>query len=220
MISTKTFIHAFRKIQLFIDAHIGSLPATDQAHTMHNPYRVLVFTIISLRTKDTVSVPAAQRLIKKAPTLKKLALLSHTDIANTIYPAGFYNTKSKQLKKIADILLRDYDGTVPSSREELLALPGVGKKTANLVLSVGFGIPAICVDIHVHRICNRLGYVQTKTPDETETVLNKKLPEKYWIIINDYFVRFGQETCRPVSPYCSLCPIRRQCSRVGIERSR
>ena len=133
---------------------------------------------------------------------------------------GFYKNKAKHLKKIAAILIEKYDSQVPDNQEALLSLPGVGRKTANLVLNLGFGIPAICVDTHVHRVSNRFGWVTTKTPEQTEFALMEILPEKYWIEINELLVKFGQNICTPVSPWCSVCPVRKKCGRVGVGRSR
>ena len=142
------------------------------------------------------------------------------EIERAIYPVGFYRTKAKVIKEISARLLTEYGGRVPDSMEELLKLPGVGRKTANLVATMGFGLPGICVDTHVHRITNRWGYVKTKTPDETETALRAKLPKKYWIEINDLLVTFGQNQCRPISPICSTCAVAKFCDRVGVGTSR
>jgi endonuclease-3 len=187
---------------------------------LSEPWAVLVSTIISLRTKDEVTVIASRRLLKEADTPAKMHLMNEKTIADLIYPAGFYRNKASSLKKIAAILLEQYDGKVPSQIDLLLALPGVGRKTANLVLNEAFDIPAICVDIHVHRISNRCGWLSSKTPEETEMTLREILPEKYWKRINYLLVLYGQKLCRPVSPFCSLCVIKKQCSRRGIEMSR
>jgi endonuclease-3 len=141
-------------------------------------------------------------------------------IAELIYPAGFYRTKARNLRAIAEILVGEHGGSVPANREELIALPGVGRKTANLVLGIGHGIPAICVDIHVHRIPNRLGLISTRTPEQTELTLEALLPREYWIPVNSLLVRFGQQVCTPVSPWCSRCPLSDECARVGVTRSR
>lgn len=185
-----------------------------------SPYRILISTVISLRTKDGVTIQAAERLFKKAPGLKKLASLTEKEIQSLIYPAGFYKNKAKHLKQIAYILIEKYNSKVPADQAALLSLPGVGRKTANLVLNLGFGIRAICVDTHVHRISNRLGWVKTKTPEQTEFALMKILPEKYWIEINEILVKFGQNVCTPISPHCSSCPVVSNCRRVGVKRSR
>jgi endonuclease-3 len=176
--------------------------------------------MISLRTKDEVTSVASERLLSQAPTAHKLAGLGQRQIAKLIYPAGFYNTKAKNLKEMAQQLLLKHEGRVPESMEQLLELPGVGRKTANLVRNLGYGLDGICVDTHVHRISNRLGWVQTKTPEQTERELEKVLSRRYWIPINELLVRFGQTVCTPVSPFCSRCPIGQHCPRNGVQRSR
>lgn len=185
-----------------------------------NPWAVLVSTILSLRTKDEVTLAASKRLLEKAPGPAELNAMKAEKIEKLIYPAGFYRNKTVSLKKIAGILLDQYDGKVPSSMEELLALPGVGRKTANLVLAEAFDLDGLCVDIHVHRISNRCGWLVSKNPDETEMILRKILPLKYWKRINYLLVLYGQRICRPVSPFCSCCIIKRHCARNGVERTR
>jgi endonuclease-3 len=149
-----------------------------------------------------------------------LERISHKELARIIFPVGFYNTKAKHLKELPKILKTLFQNKIPESVDELVKLPGVGRKTANLVVSVAFNKPAICVDTHVHKIMNRLGYIKTKTPFETEMILRKKLPKKYWISINSMLVSFGQHLCRPISPHCSICPIERYCNKVGVKNSR
>jgi endonuclease-3 len=185
-----------------------------------DPFHILVSTMISLRTKDEVTSTASQRLLSRAPTARELARLEPKRIAELIYPAGFYNTKAKNLKETAAQLSSRHGGGVPKSMDQLLALPGVGRKTANLVRNLGYGLDGICVDTHVHRISNRLGWVRTKTPEQTESALEEVLPRRYWIPINELLVRFGQSLCTPVSPFCSRCPINAHCPRVGVRRSR
>lgn len=185
-----------------------------------DPFRLLVACVISLRTKDEVTAQASARLFAVAATPQVLAMLPERRIAKLIFPAGFYNTKAKQIREIARRIAREPSGRVPAEREALLALPGVGRKTANLVLGLGFGVPAICVDTHVHRISNRLGLVRTKTPEETEHALERVLPERLWIEINDLLVTFGQNVCHPTSPRCSTCPLAGRCPRIGVTRSR
>ncbi|MGQ9752024.1 MAG: endonuclease III domain-containing protein [Thermoanaerobaculaceae bacterium] len=185
-----------------------------------SPFRVLVACVISQRTKDEVTREAAARLLSRARTPGELAQLSQEEVARLIYPAGFYRTKAAQLLKIAQILLDQYGGQVPATRQALLALPGVGPKTANLVLGLGYGVPAICVDTHVHRIANRLGLVQARTPEETEQALTKLFPRKHWIALNDLLVSFGQKVCTPISPRCSGCPISTFCPKNGVTRRR
>jgi len=184
------------------------------------PWAVLASTIISLRTKDEVTTAASERLLQKAPAPAKLGAMQVSAVEKLIYPAGFYRNKAASLKKIAKILTEQYNGKVPSSMEELLLLPGVGRKTANLVLNEAFDIDAICVDIHVHRISNRCGWLSSKTPEETEMILTQILPRKYWKRINYLLVLYGQKLCRPVSPFCSDCVIRKFCIRNGVTKFR
>lgn len=187
---------------------------------MDRPFGVLISTILSLRTKDTVTHEASLRLLKKAPTPQKLLKLQAKTIEKLIYPVGFYKTKAKNLKKTCKILVDQYGGKVPRSIDELIELPGVGRKTANLVVTLGYDDYGICVDTHVHRISNRWNYIKTKTPEETEWVLRKKLPKKEWKTYNDILVTFGQNLCHPVSPWCSKCPVEVYCEKVGVKRSR
>ena len=205
-----------------LDAFRSSCRVTTLAEEekSRSPFRLLVACVISLRTKDEVTAESSRRLLELAPEPKRLAKLDTESIARAIYPAGFYNTKARQLQEIARILEDRHDGQVPPSEEALLALPGVGRKTANLVLGLGFGIPAICVDTHVHRISNRLGLTGTTTPEKTEKALNDVLPEDLWIAINDLLVTFGQNQCHPTSPRCSSCPLDDLCPRIGVTRSR
>lgn len=184
------------------------------------PFEVLVSTLLSLRTKDEVTAGAAARLFEQARTPEDLLAMGEKAIADLIYPVGFYPTKAKRLMEISHIILDVYNGQVPDNMEQLLALPGVGRKTANLVLVEGFGIPAICVDTHVHRISNRIGYVDTKNPEQTEMALRGKLPKKHWIRYNELLVAFGQVVCRPMSPFCSRCPVAQMCPRIGVSKSR
>jgi endonuclease-3 len=193
---------------------------TEVAARTEDPFRVLFTTMISLRTKDEVTAEAAERLFLEAPTVEALAEMSEGRIAHLIYPAGFYRTKAKSIRAAAQIILRDHQGRIPASLEALTALPGVGRKTANLVLGLSFGIPAICVDTHVHRIANRLGWVETKTPEKTERALAQLLPEKSWIPVNGVFVAYGKQVCTPVSPFCSTCVVNTVCPRRGVSRSR
>jgi endonuclease-3 len=184
------------------------------------PFEVLVSTLLSLRTKDEVTGAAAQRLFAVARTPQAMVKLTQGEIEKLIYPVGFYPTKAGRLLAVSRILLERYEGRVPDTLEELTALPGVGRKTANLVLVEGYRIPAVCVDTHVHRISNRIGYVKTKTPDKTEQALRKKLPRKHWIRYNELLVAFGQAVCRPVSPFCSRCPVADMCPQIGVDRHR
>jgi len=184
------------------------------------PWAVLVSTILSLRTKDEVTRLASRRLLEKARGPAELLELGIEEIARLAYPAGFYRTKAANLQKIAAVLLEEHDGQVPADMDALLSLPGVGRKTANLVLTEAFDMYGICVDIHVHRICNRAGWLATQTPEKTEIALREKLPKKYWKKINGLLVLYGQNVCRPVSPFCSRCVIKDRCLRAGVEKSR
>lgn len=190
------------------------------ARETRDPFRILIACVLSLRTKDQTTADASQRLFRLADTPESMRALSVKAIEKAIYPVGFYKNKAKQIRAICQSLLTDFEGQVPDTIEELLTLKGVGRKTANLVVTVGYRKPGICVDIHVHRISNRWGYVQTKTPEETERVLRQKLPTKYWITFNDWLVPFGQHLCRPISPFCSQCPVSQYCKRVGVRTSR
>jgi endonuclease-3 len=185
-----------------------------------DPFKVLISCILSLRTQDKTTAAASERLFAIASTPGGMLDLSREDIEGAIYPVGFYRNKAVQILDICRELVERYDGRVPDEIEELLKFRGVGRKTANLVVTLGFGKPGICVDTHVHRICNRWGYVGTKSPEETEFVLRGKLPGEYWLIINDLLVTFGQNLCNPVSPRCSICPLCHLCDRVGVARSR
>ena len=185
-----------------------------------DPFRILISCILSLRTKDEVTYPATARLFALASGPREMLRLTNTKIAKAIYPAGFYRTKAKQIRAISKILLSRYGGRVPDTIEELLLLPGVGRKTANLTVTLGFGKPGICVDTHVHRIANRLGWVTTKSPDDTEAALRLVLPKRWWIPINETLVRHGQQVCKPTSPICSACPIARRCPKIGVDRRR
>ena len=185
-----------------------------------DPFKVLVATIISLRTKDEVTAVASRRLFEHAASPRAMLELPRERIAELIFPAGFYRVKAGQILSLCRRLLDEFGGRVPDDLETLLSLDGVGRKTANLTLTEGFKKPGICVDIHVHRICNRWGYIRTKTPDATEMRLRKKLPKGWWIPINPILVAFGRHICRPVSPHCSRCPVADVCRRVGVEKHR
>ena len=185
-----------------------------------SPFLVLVSCLLSLRTKDETTLPASERLFARADTMEGILKLSVKEIEQLIYPVGFYKTKARRLKGICQNLIDHFGSQVPDTIDELLTLKGVGRKTANLVLTEGFGKLGVCVDTHVHRISNRLGYVKTKNPHETEFELRKKLPTKYWIEYNAMLVTWGQNICKPISPMCSKCPVNRMCERndVGISR--
>lgn len=185
-----------------------------------DPFRILISTLLSLRTKDAVTIEASKRLFALAETPKDMRKLKSKQIEKLIYPVGFYKTKAKRILEICKILEKKYGGKTPDSLEELLKLKGVGRKTANLVVTLGYGKPGICVDTHVHRISNRLGIVKTKTPEQTEFALREILPKKHWIYYNDILVGFGQNLCKPISPHCSICPIQNICPRIGVTHSR
>jgi endonuclease-3 len=185
-----------------------------------DPFRVLVACILSLRTQDTTTAPAAARLFAVADTPTATLRLPASRIAELIYPVGFYRTKARVILGICRDLLGRFDGRVPDTIDELLTLDGVGRKTANLVVTLGFDKPGICVDTHVHRISNRLGYVRTRTPEQTEMALRARLPRRYWIGYNDLLVSFGQNVCAPISPRCSTCPVSGLCRRVGVTSAR
>ncbi len=181
-----------------------------------DPFRILVATILSARTKDETTAEAATRLFNVAPDSASLSRLSENEISKLIYPVGFYKSKAGYLKKLPEAL-KEFGGRVPDEIDSLVKLPGVGRKTANLVVSTGFGKPGICVDTHVHRIMNIWGYVKTKTPLETEMTLRKKLPKKYWILVNRILVAFGQGTCKPVAPHCDRCVVKAICPQTGVK---
>ena len=183
-------------------------------------FKVLISTVLSLRTKDKTTEEASHRLFGAAQTPAELLKLSVVQIEKLIYPVGFYHTKARNLLKICEQLQDRFGGIVPGTLDELLSLPGVGRKTANLVVTVGYGKPGICVDTHVHRISNRWGLVKTRTPEETEMALRRVLPKRYWIEYNDLLVAFGQNLCVPVSPFCSRCKLKEQCPRIGVGKSR
>lgn len=193
---------------------------TQIAERERDPFRILISTILSLRTKDDVTSIASERLFSLARTPQEMLKLTEEEIEKAIYPVGFYRNKAKTIKEICKTLVQKYDGRVPDDIDELLKLKGVGRKTANLVVTLGYNKPGICVDTHVHRISNRLGYVKTNTPEETEFKLREKLPKEYWIEFNDLLVTLGQTICHSVSPRCSICPISDYCDRIGVKRSR
>jgi endonuclease-3 len=190
------------------------------AEKHRDPFEILISTLLSLRTKDEVTAAARERLFALASTPEAMLRLSEETIRKAIYPVGFYRKKAETILEVCRDLIDRFHARVPETLDELLTIKGVGRKTANLVVSLGFGGAGLCVDTHVHRICNRLGYVRTKTPEETEFALRKKLPPKYWLRFNTLLVAFGRNTCRPISPFCSSCPIAVYCDRVGVTKSR
>lgn len=185
-----------------------------------DPFLILVSCLLSLRSKDSMTLPICLELFKTYRTPRDFIAASVQDLERIIFKIGFYHKKAAILKQVSGVLIDRFQGQVPSTQEELLSLPGVGIKTANLVLGVGFGIPAICVDIHVHRIANRLGWVVTKTPEETERQLTVLVPQKYWLELNRRLVMWGQNICVPISPFCSRCPVSSVCPKKGVTRHR
>jgi len=185
-----------------------------------DPFKILISTIISARTKDEVTGPATERLFARAASPASMSALPEEIIEKAIFPAGFYHTKAKAIRKASKELVERYGSRVPDTIDELLTLPGVGRKTANLVVTLAHNKAGICVDTHVHRITNRWGYVKTKKPHETEQALRARLPKKHWIAINTILVMHGQNICKPVSPFCSRCPVSEYCARIGVAKSR
>lgn len=190
------------------------------AYGANAPFKVLISTVLSLRTKDATTEKASHRLFARAETPQALLGLRAAEIESLIYPVGFYRTKARNILQICRRLLEKFGGKVPDDLETLLTFRGVGRKTANLVMTVGYGKPGICVDTHVHRLSNRWGLVKTRTPEETEMELRRILPKRYWIRFNDLLVSYGQNLCVPVSPFCSRCKIRKYCPRVGVHKNR
>lgn len=193
---------------------------TEISEKYRNPYKILIGTLLSLRTKDEVTSVASDKLFSVAETPQKMLNLSQKQIEELIFPVGFYHRKAENIQTVSEIILKKYAGKVPDNLDELLALPGVGRKTANLVIVLGYDKYGICVDTHVHRISNRWGFVKTKSPEETEFTLRRKLDKKYWKIYNDYLVSFGQNICKPISPLCSKCDIDMWCPKVGVNTRR
>ena len=193
---------------------------TKMARKRRDPFKVLISTMLSLRTKDYVTKEASERLYRLAENPKDMLKLSQAEIAEAIYPVGFSNTKAGNVLEVCRTLLEKHNGKVPEDLNELLKLRGVGRKTANLVITLGYGKPGICVDTHVHRISNRFGLVSTKNPDQTEFALREVLPEKYWIEYNSLLVAYGQNLCTPISPHCSKCKIEKYCEKIGVEKHR
>lgn len=185
-----------------------------------DPFKVLIAGILSARSKDEITNKASEKLFSKAKNFEELKKLKLEEIKDCIKPVRFYNNKAKYLEKLPKIIETEFQNKIPDELEELIKLPGVGRKTANLVLVAGFRKKAICVDVHLNRIFNRLGYIKTKNPYETEIALREKLPKKFWLDVNRIFVAFGQNLCRPISPYCSRCPIIKYCNQVKVEKKR
>ncbi len=186
------------------------------AEASDSPFKVLISCILSLRTQDSTTAQASRRLFALADSPETMVRLSAKRIEQVIFPVGFYRTKAKTILEICRNLNENYRGRVPDEIDELIKFKGVGRKTANLVVTLGYNKPGICVDTHVHRISNRWGYVKTATPEKTEVALRQKLPKQYWIEYNDLLVSFGQQLCRPISPLCSQCPVAKYCSQIGV----
>ena len=201
--------------EIFAALNSADLPRTDFVQFMENikdPFIVLIACILSLRTNDRTTYPATMRMLKLAKTPKEFSKLDKDVLAEAIKPVGFYKNKAAQIIELSKIITENLDGKTPNTIEDLIKFKGVGRKTANLTLAKGYGLPGICVDVHVHRISNRIGWVKTSTPDETEMELRKILPKKYWIDINTLLVTLGQNLCRPSNPKCKSCPISPFCS--------
>ena len=201
-------------VQALIDAKQPRSEFVELMEQFHDPYLVLIGCILSLRTNDKTTYPATLRMLELAKTPEEMSEVSVNDLAQAIYPVGFYENKARQIIELSRQIVEELDGKVPDEIEELIKFNGVGRKTANLVLAKGFNKSAICVDVHVHRIFNRLGYIKTKTPEETEFALRVKLPQKHWLDINTLMVTHGQNVCKPQRPKCSECPIERWCKKV------
>lgn len=189
---------------------------TLMAETYASPFRVLISCILSLRTQDATTAKASHRLFAVADTPQAMVKLSAKKLEKLIYPVGFYKTKARQIREICRRIIAQCSGRVPDEIDELLKFKGVGRKTANLVVTLGYNKPGICVDTHVHRISNRWGYINTATPEKTEIALRAKLPKRYWIEYNNLLVNFGQHLCRPISPLCSVCPVQKYCPQLGV----
>jgi endonuclease-3 len=207
-------------VQILKEQYLNNLSALENVSRSRDPYRVLISCLLSLRTKDEVTAAASKRLFARASTPEAVVQLTKEEIEALIYPVGFYHRKAEQIREISRVLIDEYDSNVPDTLDELLKLKGVGRKTANIVITMGFHKHGIAVDTHVHRISNRLGLVKTKTPEQTEFALRDTLPKKHWIVFNNLLVMHGQKTCTPISPRCSICPISEYCDRVGVERFR
>ena len=216
MVTTRNIHHVIRALE----REVRKWQEPVVGHYRDDPFTTLISCLLSLRTKDETTRAASGRLFRLARTPRRMLRLPVRTIERAIYPVGFYRTKARTVRRVCQTLLTRYGGRVPDDLDELLTIKGVGRKTANLVVTLAFRKDGICVDTHVHRISNRWGYVRTKTPEQTEMALRKKLPRRYWQIYNDLLVTFGQNLCHPTSPWCSRCPLDRVCAKVGVVRSR
>ena len=220
MVNKREIIKVIKLINKAVKKYKNPI-VTEIGEKLNDPYKVLISCLISLRTKDQVTAESSKRLFAKADAPEEMVRLSEEEIGKLILPANYYKTKAKRIKEISKILLKEYDGKVPRIREELMKLKGVGPKTSAIVMTYGhFDENHIPVDVHVNRIPNRLGWIKTKKPEETEKELMKIIPKKYWQILNNNFVAFGQNICVPVSPFCSKCPVRKYCKKVNVKNSR
>jgi len=220
--SEKEWNNLFNRLLATMQTTGNAMPAVSElALVMGNdPFIVLISTLLSLRTKDAVTKEASLKLFALAKTPYEMINLTTAEIEKAIYPCGFYHRKAENIIKISHILIDSYDGKVPSDKDALIALPGVGIKTANLTLNLGFQIEAICVDCHVHQIANRMGWITTNTPEQSEVVLQTIMPKKFWIPLNELLVSYGQTICTSVSPKCSLCSENATCPKIGVTHSR
>lgn len=209
-----------RKATKVLDTLAPLYPGHPLAVTPADPFQVLVATVLSARTKDPTTNAAMERLWPRANTPEAILAMDREELAALLKPVGFFATKAKHLQELSQLLIEQHDGKVPRTREELLELPGVGRKVANLVLNICFDYPAICVDTHVHRIANRLGWVETDTPEQTERALEQLVPQSHWAMLNRVLVNHGQQVCQPSSPFCSRCTLGKGCPRIGVSRSR
>lgn len=213
----------FDQIYKILEVRFKEFPApvVDFIEVQENdPFKILISTILSSRTRDETTTKVAKELFKVITKPEDLLKFSLPELEKMLYPVGFYKNKAKYLSKLPHVLQAEFNNVIPEEIDELIKLPGVGRKTANLVRATAFNKPAVCVDVHVHRIFNRLGMIRTKNPLETEMTLREELPVKYWINFNSYFVAFGQDLCTPRKPKCSECPIYDGCSRIGVKESR
>ena len=212
--SQKTDINIDKIVEALVKAKQPRREFVQLMEEFKDPYLVLIACILSLRTNDLTTYPATLRMLEIGREPKEFAYCNVDRLSKAIYPVGFYQNKARQIIELSKIIVEQLNNKVPDTIEELIKFNGVGRKTANLVLAKGFNIPAICVDVHVHRICNRLGYVKTKNPEETEFALREKLPKKYWLDINTLLVTHGQNICKPIKPKCDECPIKDYCKKL------
>jgi endonuclease III len=219
MVSSKEMIKVIEILEEYVKDLAAPIVDLVEAQTK-DPQKVLIATILSARTKDETTSLVVKKLFKKINSIKDLNNYAVKEIEKLIYPIGFYKNKAKYLKKLPVVLEKEFNNVLPETVDELVKLPGVGRKTANLVVSVGFKKPAMCIDVHCHRIPQRLGWFKSENPYKTEMIMRKSLPKDYWIRFNSIFVAFGQNICRPISPYCSKCPVKKYCKQIGVNKHR